>query len=177
MKSKFPAIAAGIALALLIGLIGLISHTRVVTPANMTEITMQNFQTEVLQSTTPVYVEFYTTGCKPCEAQAPVVEKLAAEYKGKVKFVRVDARKQPGIAQAAGIRGVPTHFFLNPAEGVGDVAEGVLDEAKLRQFLEDGLKLKKPADDGNGGNGAAPADGDNGTAPTDPAAEPKKDGK
>jgi thioredoxin 1 len=175
MKVKFPAIAAAVALALLIGLIGLIQHTRVTTPENITEITTQNFQTEVLKSATPVYIEFYVgQGCKACEAQEAVVEKLAAEYKGKVKFVRVDASKQPAIAQAAGITHVPTHFFLNPAEGVGNAVEGVMDEATFRQFLEDGLKLKKPVDNGNGG--AGPTD-PNGNTPADPSAEPKKDGK
>jgi thioredoxin 1 len=170
MKVKFPAIAAAVALALLIGLIGLIQHTRPHTPENVTELTTQNFQTEVLKSTTPVYIEFYQPGCKPCEQQEAVLEKLAAEYKGKVKFTRVDASKQPAIAQAAGITHVPTHIFLNPAEGVGNAAEGLMDEAAFRQFLEDGLKLKKPADDGNG---AAPSDP---TDPSAPTADPK-DGK
>lgn len=174
MKVKFPAIAAAVAFALLLGLIGLIQHTRVSTPENITEVTTQNFQAEVLKSKTPVYVEFYVgQGCKACEAQEAVVEKLAAEYKGKIKFVRVDANKQPAIAQAAGITHVPTHFFLNPAEGVGNAVEGVMDEATFRQFLEDGLKLKKPADKGNGG--AAPAD-PKGSLPADPFEDPKKDG-
>jgi thioredoxin 1 len=165
----FPAIALVVALGLLIGLVGMINHYKVVTPENMVEGTTSNFQDTVLNSPIPVYIEFYVPGpsCKACEAQAPIVAKLATEYKGKIRFVRVDASKQPAIAKAAGIRGVPTHFFLKPAEQLGGVAEGLLDEAQLRQFLEDGLKMQKPADDGNG----------NGAAPTDPAADPTGGGQ
>lgn len=172
MKSKlFPTIALVAAVGLLLGLLGFIYHTRSADalPPNVVEATVDNFEDQVLNSPVPVYIEFYVPGsaCKPCQAQAPIVAKLATEYAGKVRFVRVDASKQPEIAQAAGIRGVPTHIFLKPAEGVGAVAEGFLDEAKLREFLDKGLTLQKPAAPANGGN--APADG--GNAPADPAAK------
>lgn len=163
----FPAIALVVALGLLIGLVGLINHFKTSTPENVIEATTANFEDVVLKSPMPVYVEFYVSGsqCKACQAEDPIVAKLATEYKGKIRFVRVDASKQPAIARAAGIRGVPTHFFLKPAEQLGGVAEGFLDEAQLRQFLESGLKMQKPADNGNG------------AAPTDPAADPANGGQ
>jgi thioredoxin 1 len=174
----FPAAALVTALALLIGLVALINSQKTHTPENVIEGTVSNFQDAVLKSPIPVYVEFYVSGaqCKPCIAEDPIVAKLATEYKGKVRFVRVDAMKNPQIAQAAGITGVPTHFFLKPAEQLGGSAEGFLDEAQLRAFLEAGLKMQKPAPD-NSGNGTAAPDG---TDPADqaPAVDPtKKDGK
>lgn len=168
MKSKlFPTLALLAAVGLLVGLVGLVYHFKTVTPANITEATVDNFEDVVLNSKLPVYIEFYVAqNCKPCAAQAPIVEKLANEYAGKVKFVRVEASKQQELAAAAGIRGVPTHFFLNPAEGVGATAEGFLDEAKLRQFLDAGLLMKKPAAPANP-NPANPT-------PADPKADPTK---
>lgn len=173
MKSKlFPTIALVAAVGLLLGLVGFIYHVKTADapPPNVTEVTVDNFEDTVLNSPVPVYIEFYVSqNCKPCAAEAPHVAKLATEYAGKVRFVRVDASKQPAIAQAAGIRGVPTHIFLKPADGVGAVAEGYLTEQELRDFLDKGLALQKPAAPTNGnGNGTAP---DN---TTDPATDPTK---
>jgi thioredoxin 1 len=167
----FPAAALVTALALLIGLVALINSQKTHTPENVIEATMSNFQDAVLKSPVPVYVEFYVGGpqCKPCIAEDPIVAKLATEYKGKVRFVRVDAMKNQQIAQAAGITGVPTHFFLKPSEQLGASAEGFLDETQLRAFIEAGLKLQKPAP-GTDPNGAA-------VPGSDPAADPKKDDK
>jgi thioredoxin-like negative regulator of GroEL len=160
MKNKwFPALALLTALGILIGCVALIYNVR--NSSTLIEATVDNFQDTVLASPEPVYILFTVSdaACKPCQQQAPIVEKLAAEYKGKIRFVRVDARNQPEIAQAVGLRGVPTHFFLKPAEGLGGSAEGFLDEQSLRDFLEAGLKLQKPAT-------PAPAD------PNAPAVDP-----
>lgn len=164
MKNRwFPAVALITAIGLLIGCVMLINSYKNPTPANVVEATVDNFEDQVLNSPLPVYVQFYVSkGCKPCEQQAPIVEKLAAEYAGKVRFVRVDASTQMEIAIAAGIKGVPTHFFLKPADGIGAVAEGFLDEATLRKFLDAGIALQKPAQ-------PAPAD------PANPTGDPAKD--
>lgn len=144
MKSKlFPILAVVAAFALLSGLVGFI-HFAKNTPASVVvEVTKDNFEQEVLKSNIPVYVEFYADrDCQPCAKQAPVVEKLAAEYAGKVKFVRVNALKQPELAQGAQIENVPSHFLVKPAEQVGVFGEGYMDEATLRQFIESGLAAK-----------------------------------
>ena len=171
MKSRtWSGVAFLASLALLIGLIGLIQHFRVSTPENVIEGTTANFEDTVVKSPEPVYVFFYVGGgkCKACDAEQPIFAKLATEYKGKVRFVRVDASKEPAIAQAAGLTRVPAHIFLKPAEQIGTGGAGFLDEPTMRQFIEDGIKMQKPADP------ATPADGTNPPAQADPA---KKDGK
>ena len=146
MRNKlFPILAFVGALVLLGGSIAIIQYARnrPEAPAStMTELTKDNFEKEVLQSTLPVYIEFYAPNCKPCEAQAPIIEKVKADYAGKVKFVRVDGANQPEIAQAAGVSKVPAHLFIKPVEGIGMSAQGLLDEATLRKFIDQGLAMQ-----------------------------------
>lgn len=130
-----------LSLVLLGGLIGLIYHNR--QPASvLTEVTTDTFADQVVNSTTPVYVEFYTRTSKACAKQAPVLEKLAPEYQGKVKFVRIDAEKNIEVTMALGIDTVPTHLLVRPADKVVVGAVGVLDEAGVRKFIDGGLKAK-----------------------------------
>lgn len=147
MKNKWFAPAALVAaLVLLVGCLTLIYTVRNSVSKNVAEVTVNNFEDQVLKSPMPVYIQFYVKkNCKACQAEVPIVEKLAVEYAGKVRFVRVEARENMELAIAAGVQGVPTHFFLKPAEGVGAMTEGFLDEAALRKFLDDGLALTKPA--------------------------------
>ena len=71
------------------------------------EITDENFQTEVLNSETPVLVDFWADWCQPCKMIAPVVEQIAEEYDGKVKIGKLDVDTNQQTSQAMGIRGIP----------------------------------------------------------------------
>lgn len=142
MKNKlFPIIGFVVAVCLLGGLIGLIQMNKNKAAANtFVEVTTQNFEDEVLKHTGPVFIEFYVDkNCAPCEKQAPVLEKVAKDYAGKVKFVRVHATNQMPISAAVGIPGVPTHIMFNPSTSTGSAAAGFLDEADLRKFIDDAL--------------------------------------
>ncbi len=68
----------------------------------------QDFDAEVLQSDIPVMVDFYATWCGPCKSLTPIVEQLSGEYRGRVKFVKLDIDQAPGVASSAGIMSVPT---------------------------------------------------------------------
>ncbi len=72
------------------------------------EITDSNFQTEVLQSPTPVLVDFWAEWCGPCKMIAPVVEELAKEYNGKLKVGKVDVDANQQVSMQFGIRSIPT---------------------------------------------------------------------
>jgi len=71
------------------------------------EITDVEFEKEVLQSATPVLVDFYADWCGPCRAAAPTIETLAKEFEGRVKVVKVNVDKGSENAVKFGVRGIP----------------------------------------------------------------------
>ena len=73
----------------------------------MIEITDATFEKEVLQSATPVLVDFYADWCGPCRAAAPTIETLAKEFEGRVKVVKVNVDKGSENAVKFGVRGIP----------------------------------------------------------------------
>ena len=62
---------------------------------------------------TPVVIDFYATWCAPCRALSPLIERLAEEYYGRVKVLKVDVDKNRALAAAANIRSIPTLFFID----------------------------------------------------------------
>ena len=76
--------------------------------ANIHHFTDANFETEVLQSDLPVLVDFTATWCGPCKQLAPIVEKVADEFQGKVKVGKLDIDDAPEMTKKYGVRSVPT---------------------------------------------------------------------
>lgn len=103
--------------------------------SQMTEVNDQTFEAEVRQSTLPVLVDFHATWCGPCKMLAPLIEQLATEYAGRVKFVKVDVDQAPGTAAAHQITGVPTLMFYQKGQ-VADQVVGLAAPAVLRQKLD-----------------------------------------
>jgi thioredoxin 1 len=87
--------------------------------ANVLEINDLNFDTEVLTAQVPFLLDFSAVWCGPCKALAPVVEKVADEYRGKVKVGKLDIDDSPGVASKFGIRGVPTVVVLKDGKESG----------------------------------------------------------
>ena len=61
---------------------------------------------------TPVIIDFYATWCGPCQAMAPMLKRLAQEYDGRIKVLKVDVDKNQALAAAARIQSIPTLFFI-----------------------------------------------------------------
>jgi thioredoxin 1 len=99
----------------------------------VTELTPEQFKTQVEEAHGPVLVEFYADWCPDCQAAGPVYEALAAEMSGEAGFVRINVQEHPGIAQEYGVKHIP-HFIL--FENGGRIREAV--EIKNR---EDMLRL------------------------------------
>ncbi|RYZ43784.1 MAG: thioredoxin [Myxococcaceae bacterium] len=105
---------------------------------NVIELGDAEFRREVLESSEPVLVDFTATWCPPCRVLAPVIESLAAEYKGRMKMAKLNVDDHPMTPQQYGIRAMPTLLFFKDGQVVkqlvGAVAKARLDEA-VRQVL------------------------------------------
>ena len=99
------------------------------------EVTDDAFDEEVLQADLPVLVDFWATWCAPCKIVGPILEELAKEYDGKVKFVKLDTEENFDTMSAYGIRGLPTLLIFKDGERVDQVV-GAVAKAQAKQTLE-----------------------------------------
>lgn len=111
-------------------------------PIDATDAT---FESEVLnaESGLPVVVDFWAAWCGPCRMVAPVLDKLAKEYAGKVKIVKVDVDANPGLSQAFNIQSIPNLMVIKNRTMLYN-QPGALPEASLRQLVEKAIEIDVP---------------------------------
>ena len=89
--------------------------------AHVIDITDDNFETEVLASELPFFVDLSAQWCGPCKTIAPIVDELAAEYEGKIRFGKVDIDVNPQITVRYQVRSVPTLLMFKNGSVVGQL--------------------------------------------------------
>lgn len=90
------------------------------------------------EGTKPAIVDFYATWCGPCKALGPVLEELAGEYGDRLVIYKVDVDQERELAEAFGIRSVPTLLFI-PADGEPSMSPGAPSKAQLKQIIDEHL--------------------------------------
>jgi thioredoxin 1 len=93
------------------------------------------FDDEVINSEVPVLVDFWADWCAPCKMIAPIVEDLAGEYDGQVKFAKMDVDANPKVPMTYGIRGIPTLLIFKDGSPVDQVV-GAVPKAVLKGRLD-----------------------------------------
>lgn len=101
---------------------------------NIIELSEQNFEQELSASTLPVLVDFYVPWCGPCKMLAPMLDQLAGEMGGMVKFAKVNVDEAPEIAGRFDITGVPTLILFKNGEPVDKIV-GMAPPAALKRWL------------------------------------------
>ncbi|KAI3590073.1 Thioredoxin domain-containing protein EC-YbbN [Cupriavidus sp. U2] len=101
----------------------------------MSDVTLQNFEAEVINSPVPVLVDFWAPWCGPCRTLGPMLEKLEAEAGGTWKLVKVNVDENQQLAGHFGVRSIPHVVAFAGGQAVNQFV-GVLPESQLREFID-----------------------------------------
>ena len=100
------------------------------------QVTDDTFEAEVLQSTTPVVVDFWAEWCGPCRQIAPALDEIATEMQGQVKVAKINIDENPNTPSKYGVRAIPTLMLFKDGE-VAATQMGVQPKGKLVDWISD----------------------------------------
>jgi len=99
------------------------------------EITDTEYQKEVIESNIPVVVDFWAPWCGPCKMLSPILEKVTADYDGKIKVVKVNVDDNQQYASQLGVSGIPTLAFYKNGN-VAEISVGLISENELKDIID-----------------------------------------
>jgi thioredoxin 1 len=99
------------------------------------EITSGEYEVEVIGSSLPVLLDIYGDHCPPCRQLAPTIEKLATQYEGRAKVLKVESGANPELAGGLAVSAVPTVVAFREGREVGRLV-GLRSESAYRKLLE-----------------------------------------
>lgn len=103
--------------------------------SNAKAVSDSDFTKVVLESDTPVLVDFWASWCGPCQIMGPVIDAIAGDYEGKVKVLKLNVDENPATPAKYGIRGIPTLILFNK----GEIVDRIVG-AQPKGSVEDLLK-------------------------------------
>ena len=103
--------------------------------ANVIDVNNEIFEHEVLNSNIPVVVDFWATWCGPCRKLTPVVEEIANEYEGKVKFAKLNIEQYKEIAKKYSISGIPCLLVFKDGQPIERMA-GLMPKSTIISNIE-----------------------------------------
>lgn len=105
---------------------------------SIVHVTDDNFEAEVLNSTTPVLVDYWAEWCGPCRMIAPVLDELAEDFGDKLKICKIDIDANPGTPGKFGVRGIPT-LMLFKNGNIEGTKVGAASKSELSTFVESNI--------------------------------------
>ncbi|MDA3837134.1 MAG: thioredoxin [Nanoarchaeota archaeon] len=101
-------------------------------------LTVDNFEKEVVNSETPVIIDFFADWCGPCQMMKPTFEAVSQEYEGKLKFLKLDTQTESGLAMKFGVQGIPAFAVVNNGKEVARFV-GYMGEDDFKSKINDAL--------------------------------------